>query len=68
MFQKNLGNAHIINKSYIVNRKSYMATAFPNAVAMRFALDTAQGMRLNETSEKTVVQSPFVGVAVCMRE
>ena len=31
---KNLRNAHIINKSYIVNRTSYIATAFSNAVAL----------------------------------
>ena len=32
---KNLRNAHIINKSYIVHRKSYIANAFPNAFALR---------------------------------
>ena len=32
---KNLRNAHIINKSHIVNRTSYMANAFPNAFAPR---------------------------------
>ena len=31
---KNLRNTHIINKLYIANRKSYIATAFSNAVAL----------------------------------
>ena len=31
---KNLRNAHIINKSYIVHRTSYRANAFPNAFAL----------------------------------
>ena len=34
MSRKNLRSAHIINKSYIVHRKSYIANAFSNAVAL----------------------------------
>ena len=38
MIRKNLRNAHIMNKSYIVPRKSYIANAFSNAFALAFRI------------------------------
>ena len=37
MIRKNLRNAHVINKSYIVHHTSYMANAFSNAFALNAA-------------------------------